>query len=61
VEYADFGGEYKPVPYVKEPYQGPRTIEWGRAVLDMAEAITENRPHRATGEQAALDPRPRLS
>ena len=53
VEYADFGGEYTPVPYVKEPYRGPRTIEWGRAVLDMAHAIAQNRPHRATGEQAA--------
>ena len=53
VEYADFGGEYTPVPYVKEPYIGPRKVEWGRAVLDMADAIDQNRPHRATGEQAA--------
>ncbi len=53
VEYAQFGQQYETIPWVKEVHQGPRTIEWGRAVLDMAEAITERRPHRATGEQAA--------
>lgn len=50
VEFAEFGHEYQTVPPVKEPYQG---TEWGRAALDMAEAIEQNRPHRATGEQAA--------
>jgi predicted dehydrogenase len=50
VEFARFGGGYEPVPLVKEPYEG---TEWGRATLDMAEAIEQGRPHRATGEQAA--------
>ena len=50
VEFAKFGGEYEAVPYLKEPYQG---TEWGRAALDMAQAIKENRPHRATGQHAA--------
>jgi predicted dehydrogenase len=50
VEFAEFGQEYQTVPLVKQPYQG---TEWGRAALDMAEAIEQNRPHRATGEQAA--------
>lgn len=50
VEYAQFGQSYEPVSLVKEPYHG---TEWGRAVLDMAAAIRQNRPHRATGEQAA--------
>jgi len=50
VEFAEFGQQYEPLPYVKEPYQG---TEWGRAALDMAEAIKQDRPHRATGEQAA--------
>ncbi len=50
VEFMPFGGEYEPVPYVKEPFEG---IEWGRAVVDMAEAMAENRPQRATGAQAA--------
>lgn len=53
VEYAEFGQEYKPVPWLRPPYRGSHKVEWGRAVLDMAQAITENRPHRATGQQAA--------
>lgn len=50
VEFAEFGGQYEPVPYVKTPHKG---TEWGRGALDMAQAIQENRPHRATGKQAA--------
>jgi predicted dehydrogenase len=50
VETAPYRGEYTPLPYVREPYQG---IEWGRAVVEMAEAIEEGRPQRATGAQAA--------
>jgi predicted dehydrogenase len=50
VEFAEFGKEYVPVAYVKQPYKG---TEWGRAVADMADAIINERPHRATGEQAA--------
>jgi predicted dehydrogenase len=59
VEYADFGGTYEPLPYVKEPYAGniqedPHAgVEWSRGVLDMAEAMQENRPQRITGAQAA--------
>jgi predicted dehydrogenase len=56
VEYADFaalppsGDPYEPLPYVKAPYAG---VEWSRGVLDMAEAVKENRPQRITGAQAA--------
>lgn len=50
VEYSDFGGTYEKVPYVKEPYPG---TEWARAVRDMVDAIKHDRPHHATGEQAA--------
>jgi predicted dehydrogenase len=33
---------------------GPEvSMDWARAVADMADAIAEGRPHRATGEQAA--------
>ncbi len=64
VEYTDFaalppaGDPYKLLPYVKEPYSGivgdPRTnVEWSRGVVDMAEAIKENRPQRITAAQAA--------
>lgn len=50
VQFAEYGKQYEPVPYVREPYQG---IEWGRAVWDMGDALKHNRPHRSTGEQAA--------
>jgi predicted dehydrogenase len=50
VEFAQFGQTYEPIPPLKEPYPG---TEWGRGVLDMADAIAQDRPHRATGEQAA--------
>lgn len=50
VEFAEHGQKYTPVPLIREPYEG---TEWGRAVLDMAEAIAQGRPHRATGEHAA--------
>ncbi|MDP9351893.1 MAG: Gfo/Idh/MocA family oxidoreductase [Chloroflexota bacterium] len=50
VEYADFNQPYEVIPYVREPYEG---TEWGRGVRDMVNAIRENRPHRATGAQAA--------
>jgi len=59
VEYADFSGTYEPLPYVKEPYAGNTAedphagVEWSRGVLDMAEAMQENRPQRITGAQAA--------
>jgi predicted dehydrogenase len=50
VEYADFGKPYEPLPYVKPPYQG---VEWGRAMVELAEAMQEKRPQRPTGRQAA--------
>jgi predicted dehydrogenase len=50
VEFSEFGQAYAPLPYVKEPFPG---IEWGRAVVEMADAIEQNRPQRATGAQAA--------
>ena len=50
VEFAEFRQSYEPVPYVKEPYQG---TEWGRAVVELGDAIAEGRPQRATGAQAA--------
>ena len=50
VEFAEYGQTYQPVPLLKEPYPG---TEWGRGILDMVRAILEDRPHRATGAQAA--------
>ncbi|HZG65473.1 MAG TPA: Gfo/Idh/MocA family oxidoreductase, partial [Herpetosiphonaceae bacterium] len=50
VEFAEFGKQYEPVTLLKEPYQG---TEWGRAVAELADALAEGRPQRATGAQAA--------
>ncbi len=50
VAFAPYNGTYELLPLVKEPYQG---TEWSRGVLDMADALRENRPQRITGTQAA--------
>jgi predicted dehydrogenase len=41
---------YEVVPLVRP---GAATMDWARAVADLADAIADDRPHRATGEQAA--------
>jgi predicted dehydrogenase len=51
VERTDDGGDtYTVVPPVREAFRG---IDWGRAIVDLADAIAEDRPHRASAEQAA--------
>ena len=50
LELAVNGTGYEPVPYVKEPYPG---IDWARPLVDLADAIGEGRPHRASVEQGA--------
>ena len=50
VEVGAYGGTYEPVPLLRPGYRG---TAWARGVADMASAIREGRPHRATGEQAA--------
>jgi predicted dehydrogenase len=50
VELGSAGSAYEPVALVREPYRG---TAWARGVVDMARAISEDRPHRVTGEQAA--------
>ncbi|WP_336206243.1 Gfo/Idh/MocA family protein [Nonomuraea sp. LPB2021202275-12-8] len=50
LEIGAFREPLRPVPPVREAYRG---VEWGRPVRDLAAAIREERPHRATGEQAA--------
>jgi predicted dehydrogenase len=44
------GEDYEDVPLVREPYHG---IGWARALVDLVEAVTEDRPHRASAEHAA--------
>ena len=49
VELAPYGGTYEPVP-VPGAFRG---VDWGRALGELAAAISEERPHRATGAHAA--------
>jgi predicted dehydrogenase len=50
VEIGPYGGAYEPIPFVRPPFRG---TAWARGLADMAAAIAEERPHRATGETAA--------
>jgi predicted dehydrogenase len=50
LEFAKFSEEYTPVKPLRTPYKG---CEWARGVTELAEAIEENRPHRASAAQAA--------
>lgn len=50
VEIGPAGGAYEPVELVRSPFAG---IAWARGVAEMAAAIDEGRPHRASAEQAA--------
>jgi len=50
VEVGPYGGVYEPIPLVRPGYRG---TAWARGVAEMATAIAEGRPHRASGEQAA--------
>lgn len=50
LELVELDGTRAPVSLAREPYPG---TEWGRGVVDLAEAIATGRRHRATGEQAA--------
>ncbi|MDQ4076766.1 MAG: Gfo/Idh/MocA family oxidoreductase [Chloroflexota bacterium] len=50
VEFAEFNKPYEPIPLLEE---APEGTPWGRGAAEMAAAMLEGRPHRATGEQAA--------
>jgi predicted dehydrogenase len=50
VEVGRYGESYEPVPPVRPPFRG---TAWARGVAEMADAIAEGRPHRASAEQAA--------
>jgi predicted dehydrogenase len=43
-------GEYEPVAHVRPAFDG---TDWGRALVDLARALDEGRPHRSTGEHGA--------
>jgi predicted dehydrogenase len=50
VEVGPYGGAFEPVDLVRPGFRG---TAWARAVAEMAAAIGEGRPHRASAEQAA--------
>jgi predicted dehydrogenase len=50
VEVGEYGKQYEPVALVRPPYHG---TAWARGVAEMAGAISDGRPHRASAEQAA--------
>ena len=50
VELGPYGDHYELVDPVRPPFRG---TAWARGVAEMAEAIAEGRPHRASAEQAA--------
>ena len=50
VEVGPYGGSFEPVDLVRPGFRG---TAWARALAEMATAIREDRPHRASAEQAA--------
>jgi predicted dehydrogenase len=50
VRLAAFGKPYEEVAPVREPFPG---VQWGRNIAELADAIREQRPHRACGAHAA--------
>jgi predicted dehydrogenase len=46
----DNADDYAEVELVREPYHG---IDWARPLVDLAAAVADGRPPRASGEQAA--------
>jgi predicted dehydrogenase len=50
IELQSRGGAYAELAPVREPFDG---IDWGRALVELAEAIRDDRPHRASAEHAA--------
>lgn len=50
LELSEDGESYERVPLLREPYRG---IGWSRALVDLAEALEQGRPHRASAEHAA--------
>ncbi|MDT8306130.1 MAG: Gfo/Idh/MocA family oxidoreductase [Anaerolineae bacterium] len=50
VAFAPYGEPYEPVPLVRET---PPGVQWERGIVDLVQAIREERRQRVTGEQAA--------
>jgi predicted dehydrogenase len=50
VEVARYGEPFRTLPPARAPYEG---TDWGRGIVEMAEAIASGLPHRVTGQHAA--------
>ncbi len=50
VAYAPYGDAFQPIPLLREPFEG---VEFGRGLGAFAEALREDRPHRASAAHAA--------
>jgi hypothetical protein len=50
LERTDDGQAYVPLPLLREPYHG---TDWARALVDLAGAVEEGRPHSMGAEHAA--------
>lgn len=50
LEHQRRGGEYVTIAPVREPFPG---TDWGRVLVDLADAVAKGRPHRASAEHAA--------
>jgi predicted dehydrogenase len=50
VEVGPYGGAFAPIELVRPPFRG---TAWARGLADLVQAIAEDRPHRASAEQAA--------
>lgn len=52
IEMKPFGREYELVPLIREPIHLERNVDWARGVVDLANAIRINQPHRTNVEHA---------
>lgn len=50
VAHAESESDFTSLPLLREPFEG---VEFGRGLQDFAQAILENRPHRAAAAHAA--------
>jgi predicted dehydrogenase len=50
LEMSTDGETYESVPLLRPPYRG---VDWARALVELADAVAEGRPHRMSAEHAA--------
>ena len=50
LEMSADGERYESVPLLRPPYHG---VDWARALVELADAVAEGRPHRMSAEHAA--------